>query len=142
MKALLDVNILIALLNKDHPDNAEAMNWFWKNFEQGWVSCPLTENGCIRILSQPPYPNNISILEAAERLRNITTIPYYQFIPDDVSLLDNVSVNISFLSGHRQLTDIYLLALAVKHRLRFVTFDARVRLDAVAGARHEHLVVI
>ena len=142
MESLLDVNMLIALLDEDHPEHARVKQWFDDNLNEGWVTCPLTENGCVRILSQPRYPNSMSVREAAERLRAVKAIAYYDFVPDDISLFDNSIVDIRMLSGHRQLTDIYLLALAVKHDLRFVTLDTRVRLEAVAGASPNNLVII
>ena len=144
MKSLLDVNVLIALLDENHPEHVRVKQWFDGNLNQGWVTCPLTENGCVRILSQPRYPNSISVTEAAERLRAAkTTLPYHEFVAADISLFaEDASVDIRLLSGHRQLTDIYLLALAVRHDLRFVTLDTRVRLDAVVGASTDNLAVI
>ena len=70
------------------------------------------------------------------------SIGHHQFIPDDISLLDDVLVDIRHLSGHRQLTDVYLLALAVAHDARLVTLDRRIPLDAVHGANEIHLAVI
>ena len=136
------MNVLIALIDENHPDTAKAELWIQNNYEQGWATCPLTENGCIRILSQPRYPNPLSIQNAVARLGSVKDIPYYEFIADDVSMFHESVVDIRLLSGHRQLTDTYLLALAVRHDLRFVTLDTRVHLDAVMGASESNLVVI
>lgn len=77
-----------------------------------------------------------------ERLRAATSTPYHQFIPDDISILDDALVDTRQLSGHRQLTDVYLLSLAVAHDARLVTLDRRIPLNAVRGAIEGHLVVI
>jgi toxin-antitoxin system PIN domain toxin len=140
--ALLDVNVLIALLDENHVHHNAAADWFSRNIEQGWATCPLTQNGCIRILSQPKYSNPLSIAEVTDGLRAVIDIESHRFIADDVSLLDEGLVDVSGISNHRQLTDIYLLALAVEHGMRFVTLDRGVRLDAVSGADDRHLLII
>ena len=136
------MNVLIALLDEDHPHHDTASNWFVLNSELGWATRPLTQNGCIRILSQTRYPNSLSIGEVVEGLRAVTFIKSHEFIADDVSLLNQGVVDVSSISSHRQLTDIYLLALAVEHDMRFVTLDRGVRLEAVSVASAERLVVI
>ena len=135
MRALLDVNVLIALLDENHTHHAAASEWFGGHIDPGWVSCPLTQNGCIRIISQPRYPNALDVSEAVARLRAAVSTPYHQFI-DDVSLLDDSVV------AHRQLTDVYLLALAVVHDARLVTLDKSVPLAAVRRASDASLIVI
>lgn len=142
MGALLDVNMLIALLDEDHPHHAVAMNWLRANSRLGWATCPITQGGCLRILSQPRYPNPFGIVGAIEQLLRLTSTSEHEFIPDDVNLLDAGVVDFSRLSGHRQLTDVYLLALAVRHDLRFVTLDRGVQLAVVGGASESHLAVI
>lgn len=67
MRALLDVNVLIALLDEAHIHHQLAMGWLTNNIEQGWASCPMTQNGCIRILSQPSYPNTVPAALIADR---------------------------------------------------------------------------
>ena len=136
------MNVLIALLDEDHPHHDVASNWFVLNSELGWTTCPMTQNGCIRILSQPRYPSSLNIREVVEGLRTVTAIESHQFIPDDISLISEGVIDISVLSSHRQLTDVYLLALAVRHEMRFVTLDRGVQLAAVSGASEKHLIVI
>jgi hypothetical protein len=62
VRALLDVNVLIALLDSDHASHDSAINWFAKHAREGWASCPITQNGCIRIMSNPGYPNPLLAL--------------------------------------------------------------------------------
>ena len=142
MRALLDVNVLIALLDENHTHHAAASEWFGGHIDLGWVSCPLTQNGCIRIISQPRYPNALDVSEAVARLRAAVSTPYHQFIADDVSLLDDSVVVHRQLFGPRQLTDVYLLALAVVHDARLVTLDKSVPLAAVRRASDASLIVI
>ena len=92
MRALLDVNVLIALLDENHVHHAAASDWLAERIESGWASCPLTQNGCIRILSQPRYPNALGVGEAMARLWTAVSTPHHRFIADDVSLLDDAVV--------------------------------------------------
>ena len=142
MRALLDVNVLIALLDENHTHHATVSDWFVDHIDHGWASCPLTQNGCVRIVSQPRYPNPLGVAEAVMRLREAIATPWHQFLPDDVSLLDDSGVDRLQLLGPRQLTDVYLLALAVAHGTRLVTLDKSVSIVAVRGASVEHLAVI
>lgn len=57
MRALLDVNVLIALLDADHSLHERATQWWMRHARNGWASCPITQNGCIRIMSHPGYAN-------------------------------------------------------------------------------------
>ena len=142
MRALLDINVLIALLDLDHPDHPWAKRWFKSNVQNGWASCPLTQNGCIRIMSQPAYPNSVPVSIVMELLRNATGNAAHAFWPDAVSLLDSEAVDGSLVHGPRQVTDVYLLALAVQNGGRFVTFDGAIALAAVRKAKPEHLHIL
>ncbi len=142
MRALLDVNVLIALLDAAHTQHAQARAWLQGNIGPGWASCPITQNGLVRIMSQPAYPEPVSPFQAAELLRSATATSHHEFWPDDISLLDIKRFDMMRLHGARQITDAFLLALAVKYHGRFVTFDAAAPVDAVQGAEGRHLVVL
>jgi uncharacterized protein len=141
-RALLDVNVLIALHDQQHVHHEVAANWFIANARHGWASCPLTQNGSVRIMSQPGYPNPVPVAQALAMLQRSCAHTSHQFWPDDVSLLDAKRLAHDRIHGHRQLTDLYLLALAVARGGRLVTFDAQVPLNAVRGAGAQHLVSI
>lgn len=141
-RALLDVNVLIALLDAAHVYHALALRWLEREIDHGWASCPITQNGCIRIMSQPAYPGALRAAEVAERLSEAAARPEHAFWPDDANLLEASTVDWSRVLGHRQVTDAYLLALAVRHDGRFVTFDRRIAVEAVIGAASEHLVTL
>ena len=142
MRLLYDVNFLVALLDRNHDDHAVVSTWFTSNSENGWASCPLTQNGCVRILSQPQYPRPLNIIAAIDLLRVAVSRPSHRFFADDISILDNATIEFRHLSGYRQLTDVYLLALAMTHDARLVTLDTHIPLDAVRGATEENLVVL
>ena len=134
MRALLDVNVLIALLDAAHVHHQIAQAWMARARETGWASCPLTQNGCIRIMTQPSYPSAPFLMQdvvsrVAEAARS-----NHEFWPDDINTLETNQFQWPHILGHRQLTDVYLLGLAVKHEGRFVTFDLRLSLHSVKGA--------
>lgn len=142
MRALLDVNVLIALLDRAHQSHPAARRWLVGAIAEGWASCPLTQNGVIRILSQPGYPNRVSPSEAAGLLREATATPHHAFWPDDLSMLDDRRFDPTRLHGPRQVTDAYLLGLAVAHGGRLVTLDRRIPLAGVRDAESRHLIVL
>ncbi|MBS4095338.1 MAG: VapC toxin family PIN domain ribonuclease [Sulfuricella sp.] len=142
MRALLDVNVLIALLDAGHVHHALAMSWLEREIQHGWASCPITQNGCVRIMSQPGYPGALPAAQVAERLTEAAASPEHEFWPADVSLLEGGLFDWSRVLGHRQVTDVYLLSLAVRHGGRMVTLNRRISPEAVVGARPEHLVVL
>jgi len=142
MRALLDVNVLIALLDSDHVHHVAAHAWLENNIETGWASCPLTQNGCIRIMSQPAYPGCLPARAVAQRLRAATATAWHAFWPDSISLVDDGVVDWTGVLGSRQVTDVYLLGLAVRNDGRFATFDRSVPRHAVTGAGERHLAVI
>lgn len=142
MIALLKLNVLIALFDPDHDFHRTAKHWVLTHARLGRASCPLTQNGCVRIVSQPNYWYQLPLVGANETLQNLCQSPHHPFWSDDVSLLDATAFDHSKTPRHRQLTDLYLLALAVKHQGRFVTLDGALPLDAAQGARRQHLVVL
>lgn len=142
MRALLDVNMLVALLDVAHVHHRTATDWLVAHIEHGWASCPLTQNGCLRILSQPAYPSPLPVplARVVEHLQQAVADPSHVFWPDTVSLLEAERIRWRHLLTGRQLTDAYLLALAVAQGGRFVTLDRGVAVDAVKGATPDHLV--
>lgn len=142
MRALLDINVLIALLDAGHVYHALAAEWLKREIHHGWASCPLTQIGCIRVMSNPGYPGPIPAAQVAERLREAVESPEHEFWPDDLNLLGSGLFVWWRVLGHRQVTDMYLLALAVRRQGRLVTFDRRIDPEMVGGARPEHLEVI
>jgi len=142
VRALLDVNVLIALLDADHASHDSAINWFAKHAQEGWASCPITQNGCIRVMSNLGYPNPLPVQAVIEHLAEACRQDIHEFWPDEVSLLDSDVVDSTQIHGPRQLTDIYLLALAVQHEGKLVTFDSSIPLAAVRRATAQKLLIL
>ncbi len=142
MRSLLDVNVLIALLDADHTSHRSALTWFGNSASDGWASCPITQNGCVRIMSHPGYPNARSVGEIVERLRSATADRTHAFWADNESFLDEGLVDVTRVHGPRQISDVYLLALAVANRGRLVTFDASIAVGAVKGATSRHVLTL
>ena len=134
--ALLDVNVLIALLDRRHVHHEAAHGWFAAEQAKGWATCPLTQNAVLRILGQPRYPNSPGPpAVVAPLMAELMRHPQHQFWPDSLSLLGQSGVDVSRLLEASQLTDTYLLALAVHHGSRLVSFDRRLSCEAVIGGR-------
>jgi toxin-antitoxin system PIN domain toxin len=137
---LLDVNVLIALCDARHEHHELAAHWFVAHAAQGWASCPLTQNGAIRIMSAPAYPGARPVTQVLAQLQAMCAHTHHRFWPDVVSLVQAGTLNPAHLLGHRQLTDAYLLALAVHHRGCLVTLDGGVAIEMVQGATSAHLL--
>jgi uncharacterized protein len=142
MTYLLDVNVLIALMDPSHVQNEAALSWFSTIGKHSWATCPMTENAILRIVGHPSYPNwfgNPPVV--ADLLSKFLKLLGHAFWPDDVSLLDPRKVDASRLATAGQVTDSYLLALAIAHGGQLATFDRRLISDAVQnGAQGLHLI--
>jgi len=141
MRALLDVNVLIALFDQAHVFNDRAHTWLEANSQNGIATCPITENGLIRILSHPNYSRHFTLTptEVIRRLTNFLKQQDHTFWEDSLSLRDPNHFDTDRILGSKQTTDIYLLALASKHTAKLVTLDARIPLKAVCQATMQNL---
>ena len=142
MQSLFDVNLLLALVQPDHVHFDRAQEWWEGNAQHGWASCPLTQNGFVRIVSQQSYPKPLPTTEAVNRLADQLDRTDHVFWPDDISIADRTVFDPTGILGPGQITDAYLLALAMKNGGRLATLDRGVSLRAVRGAEARHLAVI
>jgi toxin-antitoxin system PIN domain toxin len=141
--ALLDVNVLVALFDPDHIHHDLAHDWFAGQRATGWATCPMTEAGFIRVVSNPRYqPDALRPAAAADQLRRFCDSGHHHFWPDHLTLRDRKAFALSAARGHAQLTDVYLLGLARRMAGVLATFDRSIPLGAVSGATSRHLVVI
>jgi toxin-antitoxin system PIN domain toxin len=141
--ALLDVNVLVALFDPLHAHHETAHKWFAPNRPSGWATCPLTENGLVRIISNPSYPGRRAMIQdSVQRLTQFRGSGDHTFWPDSVSFCDMSLFHPTHLMGHQKITDCYLLALTVKNGGRLATFDRNIPFAAVDGAKTEHLAFI
>lgn len=137
---LLDVNILIALSDPAHIHHQRVRCWFLSGERDAWATCPLTENGFVRILGHMGYSEFAGGTEGARAaLCVITGSPGHQFWSDDLSLTD--AKVFSTLASAKQLTDQYLLALAVAHDAMFATLDERIDPSFIAGGAEAYFIV-
>lgn len=133
---LLDVNVLIALIDPAHVGHDAAHHWFDAEGKPAWATCPMTENGVIRIVGHPKYPNTPgSTATVAAIVTKLCALPGHVFWPDDVSLVDASHVDAAQVLTSAQVTDTYLLALAVAHGGKLATFDRRLSVKAVKGGK-------
>jgi len=141
MRALLDVNFIIALLDPDHTFHERAHAWWAANMKPGWASCPHTENGVVRIMSNPNYSGKARFTpgDLIGRLWKFVEQSNHEFWPDEISLLDKKIFVAERIHSSRQLTDLYLLALAVENRGRLVTFDRGIPISSVHNAKAANL---
>jgi uncharacterized protein len=129
---LLDVNVLIALIDPTHVGHDAAHRWFAATGAASWATCPITENGVIRIVGHPKYPNSAgSPAAAAPIVVRLRTLPGHSFWKDDLSLFDSPLIDAARIAIPSQVTDTYLLALAVSNRGQLATFDRRLSPNAV-----------
>lgn len=121
---LLDVNVLLALSWSKHPSHAVAQRWFGRNAARGWATCPLVQAGFVRILSNPAFSAHaVTPKEALEALEITTQHEAHQFWPDDLGVVEALAGGKSRLYGHQQVTDAYLLGLAIHHKGKLATLD-------------------
>lgn len=140
-RVLLDVHVLIALLDDAHGSAVRAYAWIDAQ-PRCVATCPIVENGVIRIMSAPAYSatHRASPGQIADGLKALAQGLDHAFWTDAVSMFDDDMIDFARLHGHRQVTDAYLLALAVRNDGILATFDAAIPLAAVQGARARHLI--
>ncbi|MEP7456257.1 TA system VapC family ribonuclease toxin [Phyllobacterium sp. SB3] len=136
MAFLLDVNVLIALFDPVHVHHDAAHEWFDRAGKASWATCPLTENGVLRIIGNPRYPNSPGTpATVMTLLSGLVSLPGHVFWPDDISLVGSKLIDPTRLLSSNQVTDTYLLALARTHGGQLATFDRRLVADAVQGGK-------
>jgi hypothetical protein len=141
--ALLDVNVLVALFDADHVHHDLAHDWFAKHRAGGWATCPLTENGFLRIASSPRYRPDAERPDVlADHLRRFCSSGHHHFWPATISLRDQDLFVVNAGWSHRQIADLYLLGLAKKMGGALATFDRTIPLTAVKSLKRDQLAVI
>ena len=142
MRALFDVNALLGMFDPEHAFHLQVRAWWEANEESGWATCPITQSGFARIMSQPRYTNPAATMDAVRLLAMGLEQPDHRFWPDDISIADECLFDHTFILGPNQITDVYLLGLAVRNDGRLVTFDRGLPSSAVRGAEPRHLVAL
>ncbi len=125
---LLDVNVLIALMWPAHESHEEAQRWFGRNSHEGWATCPLTQAAFVRIVTNPAFSTDaVTPQEAVKILAANIKHPSHLFWGDEISFVQAVEPFARRLAGHKQVTDAYLLGLAIHKKGRLTTMDRGVR---------------
>jgi toxin-antitoxin system PIN domain toxin len=123
---LLDVNVLVALLWPSQQDHALVQQWFHRNAGGGWATCPITQAGFVRIVSNPSFSRDaIAPQDAVKLLAPNLDHPNHQFWTDDINFVQAAELFQKHLVGHKQVTDAYLLALAIHKKGRLATLDRK-----------------
>jgi len=139
--ALLDAGVLVALFDPAHVHHEPAHAWLEANRATGWATCPITELGFVRTVSDPDYPGSRSTVAAAvARLQAFTESGDHHFWPDSTSLRRASRIDVGRLGDHGSLTAAYLLLLAVHEGGRLVTFQHALGHELVPAARPYQLV--
>ena len=130
--SLLDINVLLASVDQDHVAYRKVHSWLRESGNKPWATCALTQSGFVRIISTPSFhPNPVSVAEALQLLADITRRPGHRFWPMDITLAEAVQPLQDRLFGHRQVSDAYLLGLAIRNKGHLVTLDRGI--PALAG---------
>ena len=132
---LLDANTLIALAWPEHEFHERVGRWFARHSKSGWATCPITQAAFVRILSNPAFsPNALSPANALRVLETNLSLPNHEFWPDSIAVPDALGAVGTRLRGHQQITDAYLLGLALHHRGKLATMDEGIVAWGVEGA--------
>lgn len=140
MVYLLDANVLIALCDTKHTHHQRVQNWFHSQKPPAWATCPLTENAFLRIIGSRGYPIAYGDPETLRpTLQRICAWPGHLFWSDELSLLNTTDFPIFPSSKH--LTDVFLLALAVRHQGKLATLDRRIDPALLPGGPQAYFVI-
>ena len=132
---LLDANVLIALAWPEHSAHERARRWFAHHSKFGWATCPITQAALVRVLSNPGFsPRALTPSQALQVLTANVELPGHHFWSDSISLRDALMRMSTALTGHKQVTDAYLVALAIHNRGKLATLDRRILEFAPPGA--------
>ncbi len=122
--ALLDVNVLAALMWPAHQNYAAAHAWSQRRGHARWATCPLTELGFLRLIMNRSFSREaLTFNNAVALLRQAVSQDAHEFWGDGLSVTSSIEKLASHIQGHGQITDAYLLCLAKHHKGVLATFD-------------------
>lgn len=121
---LLDVNALVAMFWPAHAFHDATLKWFAREARREWATCPFTQAGFVRIISNPAFSRDaVTPEEAARVLSANLEHRFHRFWPDAIGYVEAVKLFEGKLTGHRQITDAYLLGLAIQNNGKLATLD-------------------
>jgi hypothetical protein len=128
MKTLLDVNLLFILHQPLHSDFLEVKRWFQDRISKNYATCPITQSGMMRLLVQGvPGFSLFTMEEASEALDRFMHQPGHTYWPDNPAYLGATQAILGRMQGYRQITDAYLLGLAIHNKGKLATLDRGIR---------------
>lgn len=142
MRLYPDVNVLIALFDTAHQHHTAANRAFLEHGMDGWGTCAVVENGFIRIVSNPSYANAVSVADATSLLLQAIANTQHHRLDHSVNLLDAGRFRTHTLLSHKQITDLYLIGMAICHDVMLITFDRNIPTHAAIGFEPRHLLVL
>ena len=139
---LLDVNVLVALMWPAHEAHARVTAWLENNQKMGWATCPYTQTAVVRLLSNPAFSRHaLSPPKAEQVLTANLKRPSHRFWPADIDYSSAISTFGDSISGHKQVSDAYLLGLTIHRRGKFVTLDHRIRAMLPEASRFRDVII-
>ncbi len=139
---LLDVNVLVALMWPAHESHSRVRAWFRANHKSGWATCPFTQTAFVRIISNPAFSRDaVSPHQAEELLSANVKHAAHRFWPADIEYRTAVSPFVQGIIGHRQVSDAYLLGLAIHRRGKLATLDQAIRTLLPEGSKSRDAIV-
>jgi len=140
---LLDVNVLIAAIWPTHESHSTVQQWLGRHAGDGWATCPLTQAAFVRIVSNPAFsPNALTSRDALALLDANLRHATHHFWEDEISLLAAVELFAERLVGHQQISNAYLLGLAIHKKGKLATLDQGVLALLPAGSAHRDSLVL
>jgi len=141
--ALFDVNVLLALVWAAHESHNKVQNWFQQRAKGGWATCPVTQAALVRIVSNPAFSSNaVSANDAISLLKANVAHPSHRFWRDETGFVEAAKPFAARITGHQQITDAYLLGLAVHKKGKLPTLDRGMRFLAGAAMIERGIVEI
>jgi toxin-antitoxin system PIN domain toxin len=141
---LLDANALIALLWPRHEHHDRLRRWFSRHAAQGWATCAFTQSAFVRIVCQPAFAGQaLAVSEVSELLMRNAAHPGHRLLAMDFGIAEVLGCCTGGVVGHRQVTDAWLLTLAVRHTMKLLTLDRGVSsLLATDAERARHVTLL
>ena len=141
---LLDVNVLVARFWGPHIFHRKVRAWMASHEQEGWATCPITQAGLVRTISNPGFsPNAPRPAEAIHWLaESLRQDPNHHFWANDLPVSDACAESLPRLNGFKQLTDAYLLGLAIHKKARLLTLDRRMLVLAAENSPAREALVI
>lgn len=144
MSYLLDANALIALAWTQHEHHEKISRWFRHHARDGWATSAFTQAAFVRVIAQPAFSgHSIGIGDIVELLLRNTGHPKHRLLPLDFGFEQVMGCCTGGILGHRQVTAAWLLALAIRHQVKLLTFDSGItQLLATPQERQQHLSIL